>query len=353
MPETDAGERTEQPTPRRREEAREQGQVPRSTDLTAAVIILGGLGLLNVLGPWMLEQLLALLRDIGEPGRPDGAALLVWIRRALYGGALLIAPFLLLLLAIGLAGAIVQTGPLLTWKKLQPRIDHLDPVRGLKRLFSTDALARTAFGLLKIALVGAVAYASIAGQIQPVLGSATLAPGGVFEMAVRLTFMLSLRMALILLILGLADYFYQRWKVERQIRMTKQEIKDELKKMEGDPLIKQRRRQTQHKLAMQRLRADVPKADVVVTNPTEFAVALRYDEATMSAPRIVAKGVDFMAFQIRQIAQLHGVPIVQRPPLARALYAAAEVGDEVPPMYYKAVAELLAYVYRLSGKAAS
>ena len=351
MPDSDAGERTEQPTPRRRQESREQGQVPRSTDLTAAVVILVGLGLLNMLGPDMLQQMLDLTRDIGRVDGPGTDTLLIWIRRTIYAGFGMILPFLLLLMVISLVGAIAQTGPVLALKKLQPRLDQLDPIQGVKRIFSTDSLARAAFGLLKTVLVGMVAYYSIKDHLQPVLGSATVEPGGVFAMSVQLVFTLSLRMALVLLILGLIDYFYQRWKLERQMRMTKQEVKDELKKMDGDPLMKNRRRQAQMKLAMQRLAADVPKADVVVTNPTEYAVALRYDEATMSAPRIIAKGVDTMALRIRQIARQHGVPVVQRPPLARALYASAEVGDEVPPMYYKAVAELLAYVYQLSGRA--
>jgi flagellar biosynthetic protein FlhB len=352
VPETDAGEKTEQPTPRRRQEARQEGQVPRSTDLTAAVVILAALGLLNILGPQMLSRLLDLTRDIGRLSDTDSASLLVWIRRTIYGSVVLLAPFLLLLFTISLAGAIAQTGPLLAWKKLQPQLSHVSPLKGIKRLFSLDALTRTGFGLLKMSMVAAVAYWSLVGQIQPVLGVGSAEAGGIFAYSVTLVFMLSLRMALVLLILGLLDYFYQRWRIEQKLRMSKQEIKDELKKMDGDPLLKSRRRQAQMKLAAQRLRIEVPKADVVVTNPTEYAVALRYDEQTMGAPRIVAKGVDYMAMQIRHIAQQNGVPIMQRPPLARGLYAAAEVGDEVPPMYYKVVAELLAYVYQLSNKAA-
>jgi flagellar biosynthetic protein FlhB len=142
-----------------------------------------------------------------------------------------------------------------------------------------------------------------------------------------------------------------RWRLERQLRMTKQEVRDELKKMEGDPLVKQRRRQIQRRLMIQRIRNEVPKADVVVTNPTEYAVALKYDEATMQAPRVVAKGVDLLALRIREIAQASGVPIVQRPPLARALYASVDVGKDIPPAFYRAVAEVLAYVYQLARRA--
>jgi flagellar biosynthetic protein FlhB len=175
---------------------------------------------------------------------------------------------------------------------------------------------------------------------------------GILHMASEILFALMLRLALVLLILGLIDYFYQRHKVEKQLRMSKQEIKDELKRMEGDPLVKHRRRQVQAKLAMQRIAIDVPRSDVVVTNPTEYAVALKYDEATMHAPRVLAKGKDLLALRIRQIAQQYGIILVQRPPLARGLYTACDVGDEIPPAYYRAVAEVLAYVYQLSGRAA-
>ncbi|RMF72347.1 MAG: flagellar biosynthesis protein FlhB [Planctomycetota bacterium] len=348
----DAGERTEQPTPRRRQESREQGQVPRSTDLTAAIVLLTGLVLLNVFGPGMYVRMLTLTQDIGRMHDPGAGDVLIWVRRAALATAGMLWPFLSILLVVSLAGAFAQSGPVFTFKRLQPKLENISPIKGLKRIFSTDALTRTLMGLLKMALVGVVAFVSIRDQVVPVLSSSLMAPLGVVHFAATIVFSLALRMALILLILGLLDYFYQRWKVEKGMRMTKQEVKDELKRMEGDPLLKQRRRQAQMRLAMQRIATEVPHADVVVTNPTEFAVALRYDQAEMSAPRVVAKGVDFLALRIRQIAQQHGVPVVQRPPLARALHAAVEVGQEVPPKFYRAVAEVLAYVYQLSGKAA-
>ncbi len=353
MAENDGGDKTEAPTPRRRQEAREQGQVPRSQDLTAAIVLLTGLALLNALGPQIFEGLLALTHDIAAPSEQTGPAMLIWIKRAGRITLSIIAPFLILLLVIGLCGAVAQTGPLLTWKKLEPKLDHINPQKGLKRIFSLDSLTRTGFGLLKMVFVAGVAYYSVLGQLDPILGTAAVDSYGIFFLASQVVFQLALRMALILLLLGLLDYLYQRWRLEEQLKMTKQEVRDEMKRMDGDPLLKSRRRQAQMKLAMQRLQTEVPTADVIVTNPTEYAVALKYDEATMRAPRMVAKGVDLIAARIRQLAHQHGIPIVQRPPLARALFAAAEVGDEVPPMYYKAVAEVLAYVYQLTRKAAS
>jgi flagellar biosynthetic protein FlhB len=352
MPEADTGEKTEQPTPRRRQEAREEGQVPRSTDLTAALALLAALILLNLFGPGIFERMLLLTREMVDVSDASAMTLRNWVARSGYVTMAILLPFLLLLMVLTLGGALGQTGVLLTPKKLIPRIDNLSPLKGVRRLFSFDSVTRTGLGFLKMALAGLVAYHTIVSRIQPVLGVGTVSPPGILHMASQILFALMLRMGLVLLILGLIDYFYQRHKVEKQLRMSKQEIKDELKRMEGDPLVKHRRRQVQARLAMQRIAIDVPKSDVVVTNPTEYAVALKYDEATMTAPRVIAKGKDLLALRIRQIAQQHGIVIVQRPPLARGLYVACEVGDEIPPAYYRAVAEVLAYVYQLSGRVA-
>lgn len=352
MAQDEAGEKTEQPTPRRRQEAREEGQVPRSPDLTAAVALLAALVLLNIFGPGMFEHLLLLVREMVDVSDASLGALPTWVARTRQAVAVSLLPFLSLLMVLTAGGALAQTGLLATPKKLIPRLENISPLKGIKRLFSLDSVTRTGMGLFKMAFVGLVAYYTIVSRIQPVLGSGTVTPLGILHMASDMMFALMLRLALVLLILGLIDYFYQRHKMEKQLKMSKQEIKDELKRMEGDPLLKSRRRQAQAKLAMQRVGIDVPRSDVVVTNPTEYAVALRYDEATMRAPRLMAKGKDLVALRIRQVAQQHGVPVVQRPPLARGLYVACEVGDEIPPAYYRAVAEVLAYVYQLSGRVA-
>ena len=352
MAHDDTGDKTEQPTARRREEAREEGQIARSADLTAAVALLAGLLLLKALGPRMLDTMLNMTRALGEAPAIDTGGLLPWIKKVGLATVDLLGPFLGLLVAITIAGTAAQSGLLLTWKKLSLKPDRIDPVAGAKRLFSGDALSRLLLGLLKVGVVAAIAYFTIRGRIGTVLSAGALHTGGIFAVSAALLFDLAVRLGLALLILGIVDYLLQRWKLERQLRMTKQEVRDELKKMEGDPLIKQRRRQLQARLALQRIRSEVPKADVVVTNPTEFAVALKYDQAVMAAPRVVAKGKDFLAARVREVAQLHGVPVVQRPPLARALYAGVEVGQEVPPAFYRAVAELLAYVYQLTGRKA-
>ncbi len=347
----EAGDKTEQPTPRRREEAREEGQIARSVDLTAAISTLAALLLLRFFGPGMMDALLVMTRSLGDKPALTGPDLLPWIERVGIAAAKALAPFLVFLMVLTAVGAVAQSGLLLTWKRVGFKLDRLDPVSGFKRVFSSEALNRLGQSVFKITLLTAIAYFAIRGRIREVIAIGGSDPGGVYVLGVDLVFTLALQMAVVLLILGIIDYLFQRWKLEKKLRMTKQEVRDELKRMEGDPLLKQRRRQMQRRMAMQRINAEVPRADVVVTNPTEFAVALRYDESTMPAPRVVAKGKGFLAERIRQVAQQHGVPIVERPPLARALYAAVEVGQEVPPAFYRAVAELLAYVYQLSRRA--
>jgi len=349
----DAGERTEQPTARRLQEARQAGRIPRSHDLTAAIALVAGLLLLKLMGGQVFGGMLRMVEAIGEP--PDVAAtgLLPWITRVVGAGVRIAAPFLLLLVVITGAGMAIQSGMPLAVSRLAPRLDHLNPMNGLRRLLSLDSAVRTGLGVLKMVFVAAVAYACIVGRIDTVLNAATLPPETTFQLSGEVLFQVGLRLGLTLLILALLDYAYQRWNWWRNLKMTKQEVRDELKNMEGDPHVRQRRRQLQLRLAMQRINIDVPKSDVVVSNPTEYAVALKYDERTMEAPRVTAKGKDLLALRIRQVAQQHGIPIVQRPPLARALYAAVEVGQEIPPAFYRAVAEVLAYVYQLTGRVAT
>jgi flagellar biosynthesis protein FlhB len=205
--------------------------------------------------------------------------------------------------------------------------------------------------LAKMTMIGLVAYSAIHNRLATIAGATALSHEQIFGLGAQLVYDIGLRIAVLLLVLAVIDYIYQRYKIEKQLKMTKQEVKDEMKKMEGDPHIKQRRRQIQMQRAVQRVRHDVPTADVIVTNPTHFAVALKYDAANMHAPKVVAKGADYLALKIREVAAEHGIPILERPPLARALYKDVEVGQEIPEKFFSAVAEILAYVYELSGKA--
>lgn len=347
-------ERTETATPRRREEARNEGNVARSVDLSAAVTLLGAMLLLQLFGFRLAENLMVLVRDIlsgdagGNPTRVDDLS-----GYLLFGGRVLArcaVPILLGLACIALVVTVAQVGFLVTGTPLAPRLSRLSPLRGVKNLMSMRAGVRFGMSLAKVLVVGVVATVLIGLEIESVMQLGRLEAVGALGLSASIIFWFAIKLALVLLILGILDFLYQRWQRERDLRMTRIEVKDELKRMEGDPLVRQRRSRVARQLAMQRISHDVPTADVVVTNPTHFAVALRYVAEKMTAPRVVAKGADYMALRIRQVAGQHGVPMVERKELARALYRTVEVGQEVPPEQYNAVAEILAYVYRLDGR---
>ena len=350
----DTGEKSETPTPRRREEARNEGQVARSQDLPAAVTLMGGMIALNVLGEGILKTLLEGLGFFF--GRTEPVPLTTGQIQGLGAAAarMLAAislPIMAILVVLGVAVGLAQTGLLFTVKPLQPKLDKLNPIAGARRLISARAFVRMGMSILKMLIVAAVAYLTIASKMNQIVFAMGLDHWALFASSADLVFTLAIRLGLVLLILAIIDYVYQRYKHEEDLKMTKEEVKEEMRRMEGDPVVKQRQRRVQQQLALQRLRADVPQSDVVVTNPTELALAIKYDAETMTAPRVVAKGQGFMAARIRQIAVEAGVPIVERRPLAQALYRAVEVGQEIPPQFYKAVAEILAYVYELAGRA--
>lgn len=348
-------DKTEDPTPRRRQQAREEGNVAKSQDLSAAVLMMGVLGLLYVLGAFLLGKLVGitdLLLGEEELVQLTAAGLGETLTQVL---KLLGAGMLPLLAGIAMVAALahlMQVGFLYAPKKLQPKPDHLNPVKGFKRIFFE---ARTYVAFLmncgKMGLAAVVAWFAVKAEMPAIVGLAGLEFSAALGLGGWIVLRVAAQIAAVLLVLAILDYAWQKFRHEKQLRMTRQQVKDEMKRMEGDPQIKQRRRQIAMQRSMQRIRSEVPTADVVVTNPTHFAVALRYDEARMTSPRVVAKGADLLAMRIRELASVHGVPIVERPPLARALYRTVEVGQEIPEDFYAAVAELLAYVYQLEQQA--
>ena len=348
----DFGEKTEPATPRRREDARKQGQVARSQDLAAATLLFVGFVVMDLLGPRLWQSLLTVTRTALTPESPTClddnlpyvTAMAMEIARRL--APLLLIPFLAILLVL-----LAQVGWLFTFKPLIPAFSKINPLNGFKRLFSARMLMMAVTNIGKVVIVAAVGYLTLAGSAAAIIYAFTLEFGDMFRLAAALMFKLGIRLSGALLVLALLDLAWQRYRHERDLRMTKEEVKDEFRSMEGDPKVKQRRRNVQLQLAVQRLRRDVPTADVVVSNPTHVAVAIRYDSARMTAPKVVAKGADHLALRIRQIAAEFGIPVVQRPPLARALYADVEVGESIPERFYRAVAEILAYVYELTGRA--
>jgi len=357
----DLGEKTELPTAKRRADARAKGQVARSPELGVALDLIGGLALLAVLGPAIVAGCATLLRAHLGAGAEGEGGLLDAVRTENLGGVILLAaksaawiagPFVLLMFVITAAANFVQVGPLLTAEPLRPKLENLSPQRGLKKIFGKRNVIRTTVGIAKLAAVVLTASLVVRSESTTIAGLALLELGPAVHTALGIIVRLLIWLLALVLVLGVIDWWYQRWQLTQDLKMTKQEVKDELRSMEGDLTTKGRRLRMARKLIMQRMAQAVPRADVVVTNPTHFAVAIKYDAATMEAPRVVAKGADWMAFRIRELAAAHGVPIVEKPPLARALYAKVEVGRQISPEFYEAVAEILAYVYRLEGRAA-
>jgi flagellar biosynthesis protein FlhB len=347
------GDKTEAPTPRRRQEAREQGNVARSADLCAAVLLIGMLILLNWYGGGVVKALRSVMNstlgagsvgDLSIAGTTQGA-----LKSVVHVGMSLLPVFAGAML-IAITVNIAQVGLHLNTKRLQPNLAALNPFKGFGKLFGGKGKVQIVLNLLKLILVTWVAWSAVGGRLGQIVTAQNLDLLQAFALGCEMVWAIGIRIGVVLLILALLDYGYQKWHTEQELKMTKQEVKEEMKRMEGDPKIKSRRRQIAIQMLTQKLKKDVPTADVVVTNPTHYAVALKYDQGQMGAPKVVAKGQDFLAQRIREIAIEAGVPILERPPLARALYQSVEVGQEIPEKFYATVAEILAYVYELTGK---
>ena len=243
-----------------------------------------------------------------------------------------------------------QVGILFTTEPLQMKLSKIDPIQGFKRIYSLRALVEFIKSILKILFVGAVTFSFLYFNLQEILILSQVPIVESLEVIFNLMINIGLVGGLVLIILSVFDYMYQKYDYEKQLRMSKQDIKDEYKKTEGDPLVKSRIKQKQREMAMRRMMAEIPNADVVITNPTHYAVALKYDDSKADAPIVVAKGVDYVAMKIRQIAQANGVHTIENRPLARALHDQTELNQPIPEEFFKAVAEILAYVYRLKNK---
>ncbi|MFN3336435.1 MAG: flagellar biosynthesis protein FlhB [Thermomicrobium sp.] len=345
-----ASERTERATPRRREEARKRGQVPRSADLTSALALLAGTFFL----PWYASSAQTRLwgyleRTFREPLPHDLTAPqvleLAWVSGTTF--LQLTLPILGLFLLVGVASTLLQAGVVFAPAVLKPDLRRIDPIAGFQRLFSRRGLFETAKALVKIAIVFAVTYPVIRRDL-PRYADLTGADPLVIAQALGQSIRdLAVRIGAAYLALAVLDYGYQRWDLEQRLRMTRHELKEELRQTEGDPEIKARIRRLQRQYAMRRMMAQVPTATVVVTNPTHLAVALRYEPTTMRAPVVVAKGAGAVAERITGIARQHAIPVLRNQPLAQALYRTVEVGQEIPVSLYEAVADIIAYVYQL------
>lgn len=348
-----AGEKTEKATPKKRQDARKKGQVAKSQDVSGALILLATFMCLMAFGAYIKERLVALFSDVFYHRlTTDVTKENVMVMLGDYGVQilLLLAPVFLVVVVMGVIANYTQVGFLLTGEPLKMKFSKLSPIQGFKKIFSMHALVEFLKSVFKLVIIGYLVYSTIWGARSSIAALGKVPVEEAFHFTAKITMNLGIKIAAALLVLAVLDYMYQRYEHEKSLKMSKQDIKDEYKKMEGDPLIKGKIRERQRRMALQRMMQEVPKADVIITNPTHFAVALKYDGTQMEAPQIIAKGQDFVALRIKEIAKEHGVVTIENKPLARALFQRAEIGDTIPGDLFQAVAEVLAYVYKLQGK---
>ncbi|MGN7356026.1 flagellar biosynthesis protein FlhB [Paenibacillus sp. SAF-054] len=348
-----AGEKTEKATPKKRQDTRKKGQVAKSQELSGSIVLLASFLSLLMFGGFIKEHLVELFRDVFINRMNTEISIgNVMSMSMKYGIEILIllAPLFATTVVIALVANVAQVGFMLTGESLKPKFSKLNPIKGFKNIFSVRSLVEFLKSIFKIVIIGLLVYQTLSGALPQIGKLSEMNIEKTFHFVASLTMNLGLKIGAALFIMAILDYLYQKYEFEKSIKMSKQDIKDEYKKMEGDPLIKGKIRERQRRMAMQRMMQEVPKADVVITNPTHFAVALKYDGSQMEAPQIVAKGQDFVALRIKEIAKDNGVITMENRPLARALYQRGEIGDAIPADLFQAVAEVLAYVYKLKGK---
>ncbi len=356
MADDDKSNKTEPATPKRKEEARKKGQVAMSRDVSTAAILLGGIGLLAAMLPVGLQRMTEMTRQgltLSFPvefydGMSNEQVYAVVIQAGLTVFALSL-PIVVGVWVLGGAASLLQTG--LLWKSngLQLEFSRINPIKGLSKLASFRSVMELIKGLLKIAIVTGVGIWVARYDILRIPGLIEFEMGSVLQVTGQLALKVGLAVSGAIAVLAVLDYFYQRYEWERDLRMSKEEIKEEHKSTEGDPLIKNRVRAVQRELTRKRMMAAVKTADVVITNPTHLAVALKYDTSKMSAPVVVAKGAGLIAERIRELARHHGVPVVENKFVARTIFKLVDIGREIPNDLYRAVAEILAFVYRARG----
>ncbi|MCF6410583.1 flagellar biosynthesis protein FlhB [Pseudalkalibacillus salsuginis] len=343
-------EKTEKATPKKKQDSRKKGQVAKSSDINTAIILLIVFLFLWLIAPYMLDTLLAIyqmsFREFIHFDTTSENIQQVMSTMA-YEASKIVAPILLIAMVAGVAANYLQVGVLFSTDPLKAKLERINPLKGFKRIYSVRAIVELLKSILKISLVGFVTFAVLWFQRDEVLLLSHVTVEHALLTIGKLTVQMGLAASVLLIFLAVLDYLYQKYDFEKSIKMSKQDIKDEHKKSEGDPLIKSKIKEKQRQMAMQRMMQEVPKADVVITNPTHYAIALKYDENEHDAPVVIAKGVDFVALKIREVARHNEIEIVENRPLARSLYDRTEIGDHVPEALFKAVAEVLAYVYRL------
>ncbi len=348
----DSGEKTESPTPHKLREARKKGQIAKGKELTGAILLLVVFYTLKYSAEFMWNQLSIIMRysfeQISQPFSADAVGyLLVQVTISFF---MIMAPLFVISFVLAIIVEAIQTGFLVSFESLEPDLNKINPIEGFKRFFSLKQYVELAKSLIKMGIVIWILYGVVKSKFYLIIYSQTMTLWGLMAATGDIIMSSIVRISIFYVFIAIADFFYQRWEFLKSMRMSKKEIKEEYKRLEGDPMIKQRQRDAQRQLAMGRQMGAVPGADVVVTNPVHVAVALLYKVGEMKAPIVVAKGKQLIAAQIKQIAEENQIPIVENPPLARALFKETRVGAEIPPEHFQVVAEILAFVFKLKKK---
>ena len=353
MPKGEGQERTEKATPKRRQEARRKGQVAQSRELPSVLILMTAMGFFYFAGTWMFWNMSEVVGGIYQQLdtlRFEAVSDVSSLATAIFSKVFLILiPFFVAVLIAGLGANIGQVGFEMHGEPMRPKLSKFNPIAGLKRLISLKALVELVKSLFKILIIGLIAVGVVKKEMSKFPALMQQEVVDILVYIGKVAFEIFFYVCLALIILAVLDYVYQRWQHEENLKMTKQEVKDERKQTEGDPKVKGRIRKAQLEMAARRMMAAVPEADVVITNPVHLAVALKFDAEQMVAPTVVAKGAGVVAEKIKDKAREHLVPIVEDKPLAQALHKMVEIGEFIPVELYRAVAEVLAYVYRLKG----
>lgn len=346
-------EKTEKATPYKKREARKKGQVAKSPEVASAFTLLLSFAFFMIGGKSFIEGCLNIFSiSFQEYMHWDlsSSSLQLIFEQLLWEGAKLLAPLFVVIVAAGVIGNLAQIGFMLNAQGLKMNLGKINPLEGAKNIFSLRALMELVKSILKFSIISLVVFLIIWNQKTELFALGTKSIWEASRFIGSLVLKVGIAASACLMVVAAGDYIYHRYEYEKKLRMSKQDIKDEYKKMEGDPLVKGKRRQIQRQMSMNRIIQEVPKADVVITNPTHFAIAIRYDFKTMDAPEVIAKGQDYIALKIKEIAKQHKIMTVENKPLARALYAAVDVGDTVPEEMFNAVGEILAYVYYHEGR---
>lgn len=342
--------KTEKPTPRRLEKARKEGQVPQSPEMLSAVTLIALTGGAAAMGPWFvrwcrnqIEQ--GLSCDVSVVA--DSQVFIAYMNQKIIHALLVMSPFLMILMFAGVGGSLIVSGLNFSPKALKWKLNQINPVTGFKNLFSAESLVKLGMSVVKLLFIALIVWWYLKDKV-PVLARLQWAqPDQILNSIGEIIFGVVIRIVIGLMVVGVIDLLYRRWQYIKKLKMSKQEVKDEHRDTDGAPEIKSKIRQKQMQAAMQRMLQDVPKANVVLVNPTHVAVALHYEPNTMKAPVMLAKGGDYMCEKIKEIARAHGVPIIRRPALARELYGTVKIGHTIPESLFTAVAEVLALLYRI------